>query len=142
LLVQAGGKMRVLLPLAGLMISCIQSPAVAFEAGFWPEEGRPVFDAAFEARSDYYSGRFPREYRRVTAGETIEYLQYRAEGACFVRVDGAVFEAEVCPLVQRALFEMAHEPTVDWWIRVVVEGDPRGWLRVEESAVREVGRLF
>jgi len=194
--------MRVRLLLAGLMVSCIQSPAVVFESELWPEEGRPAFEAASDtlvlreaplpsaavartmpvhrgtpilfdstrfqtlepgqfrvltdtvlvgrnlgptrylAVSDYYSGRFQREHRRVTAGETIEYLQYRAEGTCFVRVGGAVFEAEQCPLFQPALYELAHEPTVDWWIRVVVEGEPRGWLRVEETAVREVDRLF
>jgi hypothetical protein len=105
------------------------------QEGSGSPEGRPVSEAASEARSDYYSGRFPREHRRITAGETIEYLQYRAEGTCFVRVEGAVFEAEPSPLVQQALFELAHEPTVDWWIRMVVEGEPRSWLRVEETVV-------
>ncbi len=194
--------MRVPLLLAGLMVSCVQSPAVVFESELWPGEGRPAFEAASDSlvlleaplpsaavartmpvdrgtqilfdstrfqtvepgqfrvlmdtvlvgrnlgptrylsRGDYYNGKFPREHRRITAGETIEYLQYRAEGTCFVRVDGAVFEAEPCPLVQQALFELVDEPTVDWWIRVIVEEEPRGWLRVEDSAVREVGRLF
>jgi hypothetical protein len=55
---------------------------------------------------------------------------------------GAVFEAEQCPLFEPVLFELADEPTVDWWIRVVAEGEPRGWLRVEDSAVREFGHLF
>jgi hypothetical protein len=73
--------------------------------------GRNLGPARYLARSDYYSGRFPREHRRITAAGTMEYLQYRAEGTCFVRMGGAVFEAEPSPLVQQALFELANEMT-------------------------------
>lgn len=67
-------------------------------------------------------------------GDAFDYLQYRAEGACLVRLEGELLEAETCPAFDDR-FEVLAEPTVEWWVRLVVGGEPKGWLRVERGEI-------
>lgn len=97
------------------------------------------------SRADYYSGRYPSASLPVRAGEVIDYLQYRAEGSCFVRIRGEVVDADLCPhfvvdSVDR--FALDAEPQTEWWVQVVVKGRPKGWLLVDGRNVREEGRTF
>src|SRR3954451_7339561 len=48
-------------------------------------------------RDAYYMGQFPRQGVACKEGDVIEYLQDRAEGTCFVRVDDQVVDADPCP---------------------------------------------
>jgi hypothetical protein len=75
-------------------------------------------------------------------GDRVEFLQYRAEVTCFVRVDGAVIDAERCPATDARFFAVESKPVLEWWIEVVADGKPRGWLQVEPSTVKHVRRAF
>jgi len=97
------------------------------------------------SRDEYYSDRYPMAALAVRAGETIEYLQYRAEGSCFVRIRGEVIDADPCPDVLVDPDEVAvleAKPKTEWWIQVVLKGRPEGWLLVDGKNVREEGRTF
>jgi hypothetical protein len=176
------------------------APEVIFEVDLWPEEGRPVFEAAAErlplhehpsassrvletltvqrrqrltfgdtrfrttkagrflvltsttitgrtlgdlrrlSKPDYYSGKFGHASVAVKAGERIEYLQYRAEGTCFVRVGGSVIDAALCPTEKPAEFRLEAKPVTEWWIHVLVDGKARGWLIVTDATAKMVAR--
>ena len=76
----------------------------------------------------------------VSAGDTFDYLQYRSEGTCFVRVAGKTMDAELCP-TERKEFRLDARPTTEWWIHLTVNGKPAGWLLVTDATVKDVGRL-
>lgn len=105
--------------------------------------GRNLGAIRYLSREDYYRGRYPTQEWRVAAGDTIEYLQYRAEGTCFVRLAGSVVDADQCPALDQSSLRMIQEPRTVWWIRVVLDdGSSAGWLLVEDVAVKQVGRSF
>jgi hypothetical protein len=89
----------------------------------------------------YYHGGFPTESRTVQPGDTIEFLQYRAEGTCFVRIAGSVIDADPCPAIDNTAFQLIAEPRVEWWVHVTSKTG-RGWLQVEDSIVRQLARVF
>jgi hypothetical protein len=97
------------------------------------------------SREDYYSDRYTIGSLTVRAGEVIDYLQYRAEGSCLVRIRGEVIEADPCPdsvvdPIDR--FELETEPQTEWWVQVLLEGQPNGWALVDGREVRDDGRTF
>jgi hypothetical protein len=97
------------------------------------------------SRDDYYSASYPTASLPVRAGEFIDYLQDRAEGSCFVRIRGEVVDADPCPhLVVHPVGQIAldAEPQTEWWVQVMLEGRPDGWLLVDGRNVREEGRTF
>jgi hypothetical protein len=104
--------------------------------------GRRLGDIKRLSKDDYYSGKFPRTEVVVEAGARVEYLQYRAEGTCFVRIEGEVVDAEACPAEDAHAFALESKPALEWWIEVVVDGKPRGWLLVDSSTVKQVRRTF
>jgi len=53
------------------------------------------------SRTDYYRGRSGYDTFSFSKGDTIEYLQYRAEGSTFLRIDGVVVCADL--LSERAV---------------------------------------
>ena len=75
----------------------------------------------------------------VKAGTTFDYLQYRAEGTCFVRIDGTVIDAEACPIINKTSFRLEREPKTQLWIHVAI-ADSEGWILVGKSTVKDVGR--
>jgi len=72
----------------------------------------------------------------------IEYLQDRAEGTCFIRVDDQVVDADPCLADDDRTFRLATKPRTEWWIRVVVDRVPVGWVMVDGKAVKQSGRTF
>lgn len=93
-------------------------------------------------RSDYYGGRAVRGHVNVTPQTRVEYLQYRAEGECFVRVDGEVWAVDDCPTRFEDAYAVEGEPDVELWARIVHQGRPRGWVLVDGKRVKVVGRTF
>jgi hypothetical protein len=94
------------------------------------------------SRDAYYMGQFPRQEIACKQGDVIEYLQYRTEGTCFVRVADQVVDADPCPAQDDRAFRLATEPKTEWWIRVVVDRVPVGWVMVDAKAVKQSGRTF
>ena len=56
---------------------------------------------------------------------TFEYLQYRAEGTCFIRIERRVIDAD-CPAYMKSMFKVEIEPKTELWIHVVFPGGPAG----------------
>jgi hypothetical protein len=73
---------------------------------------------------------------------TIEYLQYRAEGTCFVRVEQRVIDAEPCPGFGRESVKVVREPVTRWWVLTRGSKGAIGWLLVSDSTARAVRREF
>jgi hypothetical protein len=93
-------------------------------------------------RDAYYKGHFPRQAVACKQGDVVEYLQYRAEGTCMIRVGDQVIDADPCPVRDDRLFRLGAEPKTEWWIRVVLDGVPVGWAMVDGKALEENGRTF
>lgn len=102
--------------------------------------GRRLGDVSRLSRLDYYSGKFGPASVAVGAGESIEYLQYRAEGTCFVRIAGSVVDADPCPTQKEAEFLLEAKPAMEWWIHIIVDGNALGWLLVTDATAKVVGR--
>jgi hypothetical protein len=104
--------------------------------------GRSLGPIIHLSRNDYYSGMYPAASVSVAAGEMFDYLQYRAEGTCFVRVRGDVIDANPCPQETASAFVLEAKPEIEWWIEFVVKGRSQGWLLVDGKNVKESGRTF
>jgi len=102
--------------------------------------GWSLGDVTQLSRLDYYSGKFGAAREELMVGDTIEYLQYRAEGTCFVRIAGSVIDADPCPTQNEAQFRLDAKPATEWWIHIVVNGKPRGWVLVTDATARVVDR--
>jgi hypothetical protein len=77
----------------------------------------------------------------VRESGTIEFLQYRAEGTCFVRIEKRVIDAQPCPGFGKESVEVVREPVTKWWIHV--RGlNGHGWLLVSDSTAQSVRREF
>jgi hypothetical protein len=93
------------------------------------------------SRQSYHSDAFHDTTIDVARSERFEYLQPRAEGSCFVRIDGSVIEANPCPALDAASFSVSGEPQLRWWI--FVAGDSAsGWLLLSDSTAKVVRREF
>ncbi len=84
---------------------------------------------------DYYRGKFPEVELEIKPGMSFEYLQYRAEGTCFLRVSGKVIDS-FCPAESSRL-----KPKTEWWIHLPFSRGISGWLLVDESTVKEVAEI-
>ena len=102
--------------------------------------GRTLGEISRLSRSDYYSGRFGAARVDVARGDPIEYLQYRAEGTCFVRIAGSVIDADPCPTQKRAEFTLVAEPVTEWWIQITIAGQSVGWLVITDSTAKVIDR--
>jgi hypothetical protein len=102
--------------------------------------GRDLGNITSLARADYYSAKFPPISLSVRAGETIHYLQYRAEGTCFVRLRLHVIDAAPCPNQRPDQFQTRLEPTTEWWIHLTVSQRTVGWVLVSPRTVKEIDR--
>ena len=103
-------------------------------------KGRMLGEMTRLSRADYYSDRFADTSVNVTAGDTVEYLQYRAEGTCFVRIAGKTIDADPCPTGESARFRLDVKPIIEWWIHITANGTPAGWLLVTDATVKEIDR--
>jgi hypothetical protein len=50
-----------------------------------------------------------------------------------------VFDADPCPTQKKGEFRLDAEPTIEWWIHIIVDGKPRGLL-VTNATARIVDR--
>ena len=103
--------------------------------------GRMIGNVNHLSRDEYYRGNFAPANVEVQSGASFEYLQYRAEGNCFVRVDANVIETWPCPTIEKTMFETVAEPKTEWWIHVV-NGKAPGWLLVIDANVKQAKREF
>lgn len=104
--------------------------------------GRILGNIKHMTAEEYYNGEYPTRTLDVEKGEAVEYLQYRAEGTCFVRVGGQLMDADPCPTEEDGTFKLALEPEAEWWIRVTQAGKPVGWLLLNEKQVKEGERTL
>jgi hypothetical protein len=102
--------------------------------------GRSFGADSHVTRASYYSPR-PTTSLNIARGTTIELLQYRAEGSCFLRVAEQIFEADECPS-PGPLFEQSREPAVQHWLHLVRSGKPVGWLLIDDKMVRRLARAY
>jgi hypothetical protein len=83
----------------------------------------------------------------IKAKESVEYLQDRAEGSCFLRVYGNTVEAEECPGMQAtraaaSKLVVKTRPQTQWWIFVPsAGGGVGGWTTVSDASF-DVEREF
>jgi hypothetical protein len=104
--------------------------------------GRMLGSVSRLSREDYYKGKFTTASVDVRPGMSVEFLQYRAEGTCFVRIAGNVIEADSCPANDKSKFRVETEPKTEWWIHIVFPGGSAGWLLVTDSSAKVVNREF
>ena len=69
----------------------------------------------------------------LAGGELLELLSSRAEGRCFVRREGRVYDAP-CPQFDAERFEVVEEPTAQWWLELQAPGG-RGWASADDPAL-------
>lgn len=83
------------------------------------------------SRTDYRRGGSGYDTFSFSKGDTIEYLQYRAEGWTFLRINGVVVCAEL--LSERVVpLKEIRRPQLELWIQVVdVDDNPLGWYKLE-----------
>jgi hypothetical protein len=91
---------------------------------------------------EYYSADTENASVRVAPPLTIEFLQHRAEGTCFVRLNGRVINADPCPIFDSASVRVEREPVVRWWVRTPGQHGRYGWLQLSDTTVRSTGRQF
>lgn len=78
----------------------------------------------------------------LAAPAVLEYLQDRAEGTCFVRLDRRIVDANPCPAFVPDSARVERAPVTRWWIRARGVGGAFGWLLVSDSTARSVRREF
>ena len=91
---------------------------------------------------DQYYQTTPEVSMPLASPATIEFLQYRAEGTCFVRVEQQVIDAQPCPGLGRETVKVAREPVTRWWVLTRGSAGVQGWLIVSDSTARAVRREF
>lgn len=104
--------------------------------------GRLIGTVTELSTEQYYNGEFPKRTLDFKDGDVIEYLQYRAEGTCFIRFGGQILDADPCPSEDPGIYTLALQPKTEWWIRVVADGAPAGWVMVDDKTVKEKERTF
>ena len=112
----------------------VQRPATVSGRDFG-ERGHLTYD-------EYYSGDHERTDIRVSPPETIAFLQHRAEGTCFVRLEKRVINADPCPVFDATTVHVEREPDVRWWIRTRGQHGLSGGVEVTDSTVRTTRREF
>ena len=104
--------------------------------------GRTLGALIYLSKQKYYSDKFPVQNFALQAGTKIEFLQYRAEGSCFMRLGGQVIDVNECPNLNGPAFRPLRKAQVLWWVRVTVAGKPRGWALVDGRILRVSRREF
>ena len=103
--------------------------------------GRVVGNVRRLTSRSYYAAQHQRTRVPVDSTSRVEFLQHRAEGTCFVRLNGRVIDAEDCPAMNPIEFKLEEKPVTRLWVRVV-DGRRVGWLLVTDSTVSIVGRQY
>jgi hypothetical protein len=75
----------------------------------------------------------------IRSGNTVEYLQYRAEGYGTVRVSEKICEV----FLEDGFDGMDKSPETEWWVRVVDRDErPFGWILVDRMQLNFLPREF
>lgn len=94
------------------------------------------------ARDRYYDSEVAEVTVSVPAGDSLAFLQYRAEGTCFMRIADRLIDAHPCPGFGRDSVLIVRQPETQWWIRARGQGGAFGWLLVSDSTALSVRREF
>jgi hypothetical protein len=116
-------------------------PVVVRIVGEAAVRGRSLGTLRHLSRGQYYSNDFRDTTIPVNPSVAMEYLQYRAEGTCFVRIGNQVVDAKPCPVVDTTKFAVTGEPETLWWIRAL-GSSASGWLLISDSTATVVNRTF
>ena len=103
--------------------------------------GRYLGSLRYISRDQYDSASFRDTTVIFTPADTLEYLQYRAEGTCFVRVGTNVLDADPCPMRDTVRVRIPGNPATRWWLYVSMP-EGRGWLLVSDTSAKVVERTF
>ena len=104
--------------------------------------GRDLGDVSRLTLDAYYHSSIREVSIPFAAPSTIGFLQYRAEGTCFVRVEQRVIDAQPCPGFGRESVKVVREPVTRWWVLTRGSAGPPGWLLISDSTARAVRREF
>lgn len=102
--------------------------------------GRKLGSLTYLSKDKYYSGKFPVQNYQLKSGTKIEFLQYRAEGSCFMRLHNDVVDVKQCPDLKDRRLRPLRKAEVLWWVRIIVGGKPRGWAVVDGRTLRDSRR--
>ena len=105
-------------------------------------KGRDLGDVKHLTLDRYYQPNEAETSIPLAASSTVEFLQYRAEGTCFVRVENRVIDAHPCPGFGRESVSVVRDPVTRWWVLVRGVKDKPGWLLVSDSTAKSVRREF
>jgi len=88
------------------------------------------------SKEDYYSDHHPDKKLTLQAGDSLEYLQYRAEGSILIRVAGIVYEFDT---TEFEAIPVDQEPIVEWWVKVTDNrGKEIGWALSTRNRLRSL----
>jgi hypothetical protein len=116
-------------------------PAVVRIAGEAVVRGRSLGTLRHLSRDGYYSNAFRDTTISLNPSVAMEYLQYRAEGTCFVRIGNQVVDADPCPIMDTTKFAVTGKPETLWWIRAL-GSTASGWLLISDTTATVVNRTF
>ncbi len=92
------------------------------------------------SRSTYYRGETEVVDLIMAAGDTVLYLQDRADNTCFLQVGSAVVEAQPCPSGGLVDWQTIAYPQTELWIRVTTVGKPLGWVKTGAGVTKVAPR--
>lgn len=107
--------------------------------------GRSFGNITYLSRKLYYSKSnwLNFNYER---GDSLQYLQYRAEGNCIVRYQGEIIEVEHCLwdiTENEKQFKKISNNVTEWWVRVTdSDHKPVGWILIDKKSVEFLDRRF
>lgn len=99
--------------------------------------GRLIGKVSYLSINDYYSRKYPETKVPVRTRDVIDYLQYRAEGSCFVQIQGKVLDS-ACPVYDKTHFKLEREPKTELWVHLPTPKDAAGWVLVTDAAIKRV----
>ena len=104
--------------------------------------GRNLGPVRHLSREQYYRSSRADTSITMPPNAQIEFLQHRAEGTCFVRLDGNVIDARRCPVLDTERVRIDREPVTRWWIGLRGQDDRFGWIVVSDTTIKSVRREF
>ena len=106
--------------------------------------GRNLGKTNYVSSTNYYDDGGELITLQLQLNDRLEYLQYRAEGSCFIRWQGLVLDIEYSPwLGSNRPLELVVKPVTEAWIRVESESVGTGWILVDdEETGSEIDREF
>ena len=91
----------------------------------------------FLSSDDYFNKGIEKSIK-LKSGDSLEYLQYRAEGECFIKMKGEVFALQPDENIQISI-----EPQTEWWVLAVdKQKKPLGWVLIDKKTVEFAERQF